>query len=234
MEKFWVERRENGVDNKKALLIFPHWGAPIRPYQWFARYFVDYRTIIYHCPSSLLSSDIGATFCNFDFLESAALCDIKRLKSKGIYDFSFYGASLGSVIALRTANILALAYGKVGGVVINLSCADFPFAVWNGSATRPIRKDWENRDISYAEVNKAWSYLSPINNLQRLKETKILFFASKKDAVMGSPNVMSLADTFANNFPKAEVRNNAFLGHYFGGAKNFLRLRTMRKFLDKP
>ncbi|MDP3934836.1 MAG: thioesterase domain-containing protein [Candidatus Giovannonibacteria bacterium] len=234
MDKFWVERRESGIDNKKALLIFPHWGASVWPYKWLAKYFTDYRITIYQCPSSLLSSDIEATFRNFDLLESAALSDIKRLKSEGVRDFSFYGVSLGSVMAFRTANILAFADGRANGVVVNLSCADFPFAVWNGSATEPIREDWRERGVSYSEIDQAWSYLSPINNLQRLKETKILFFASKKDAVMNSPNVMDLADTLASSFPKAEVYTNVFLGHYLGGAKNFLRLRTMRKFLDKP
>ena len=235
MANFWVLRRyEGNLNNKKALLIFSHWGAPLWPYQWLAKYFADYRVIIYQCPSSLLSSDIEATCKNFASLESAVWRDIYCLKSKGIRDFSFYGASLGSVMALRAANILAFADGMVGGVVVNLSCADFPFAVWNGSATRSIREDWESQDISYAEINKAWRYLSPINNLAHLKETKILFFASKQDSVMNFPNVMDLTGTFAANFPKAEIHTNAFLGHYLGGAKNFLRVRTMRKFLDKP
>jgi|SRR3989344_8193345 len=233
MEKFWIERHENGVENKKALLIFPHWGAPIWPYKWLAKYFADYHAIVYRYSNSLLSSDIEATFRNFDLLESAALSDIKRLKSEGIRDFSFYGVSLGSVMALRAANILAFAHGKVGGVVINLSCADFPFAVWNGSATEPIREDWRGKGVSYSEVDQAWFYLSPINNLSRLKETKILFFGSEKDAVMDPPNVMSLADTF-NNFPKAKIYANAFLGHYLGGAKNFLRVRTIKNFLERP
>ncbi|KKT56846.1 MAG: hypothetical protein UW81_C0020G0010 [Candidatus Giovannonibacteria bacterium GW2011_GWC2_44_9] len=234
MEKFWVETHENGVENKKAILIFPHWGAQLWQYQLFAKWFSGFRTIIFHCPDSLLSSDIEATFRNFDLLESVILSDIGHLKSKGIYDFSFYGASLGSVMALRAANILAFADGRVGGVVVNLSCADFPFATWNGSATKSLREDWRKNGVSYSEVNQAWSYLSPINNLSRLKETKILFFASKNDAVMNPPNVMGLADTFANYFPKAEVHTNAFLGHYLGGAKNFLRLRTMRNFLERP
>lgn len=234
MEKFWVGKYENGVDNKKALLIFPHWGAPLWPYKWLAKYFSDFRTIIFHYSDSLLSSDIENTFRNFDLLKSAALRDIECLKSEGVSNFSFYGTSLGSVMAFRVANILAFAEGKVNGVVVNLSCADFPFAVWNGSATRPIRENWEDQNISYEEVDKAWSYLSPINNLACLKETKILFFGSKKDAVMNSPNVTDLTDTLASSFSKAKIHTNAFLGHYLGGAKNFLRIRTMRKFLERP
>ncbi len=234
MEEFWVERYESGIGNKKALLIFPHWGAPLWPYKLFAKCFSGFRTIIFHYSDSLLSSDIEATCKNFTSLESAVSRDIKYLKSKGVRNFSFYGASLGSVMAFRIANFLAFADDKVGGVILNLSCASFPFAVWSGSATQPIRKDWGRNGIGYAEVDRAWQYLSPVNNIAHLRNTKILFFASEKDAVMNPPNVASLASALANSFPKAEIYTNDFFGHYLGGAKNFLRLKTMRKFLDKP
>lgn len=233
MEEFWIHKYELGVDNKKALLIFPHWNASHWPYKLLAKYFSDFHTIVYYCASSLMSANTEATIKNFALLEKTVLDDIANLKARGANSFNMYGVSLGSIMAFRATNILVGQNGNAGGIILNLSCASFPLAVWSGSATQSIKREWDSKGVSYSEVERAWACLSPINNLTNLKKTKILFFASSRDTVMCPSNVMSLASILADNFPKAKIRFNAFFGHYFGGAKNFLCLGAMRKFLEK-
>ena len=233
MKDFWIHKYESGVENKKALLVFPHWNASHWPYKLLAKYFSDFHVIIYQCADFLLSADVGATVKNFALLEKTVLDDAARLKTAGANLFNVYGVSLGSIMAFRAANILAGQNWNVGGVILNLSCASFPLAVWSGRATQPIRKAWDSSGASYSGIEKALGHLSPINNLTNLRKTKILFFASSRDMVMCPSNVTNLADMFIDDFPKAKTSLNSFFGHYLGGAKNFLRLRAMRKFLVK-
>ena len=234
MKDFWIHKYESGVANKKALLIFPHWSAPYWPYKLLAKYFSDFHVIVYQCADSLLNANVGATIKNFALLEKTVLDDATRLKTAGVNSFNMYGVSLGSIIAFRAANVLAGQNGNLGGVILNLSCASFPLAVWSGCATQSIRKEWDSNGTSYVEIERAWTHLSPINNLSHLKEVKIFFFGSKKDAVMSHSNVMNLANMLVANFPKAKISLNSFFGHYLGGAKNFLRFGAMRKFLEGP
>lgn len=232
MEDFWIHKYERGIENKKALLIFPHWNAPLWPYKLFGKYFPYFHTVVYHCAGSLLSADVEATIKNFALLEKTVLDDVVNLKTSGISQFNTYGVSLGTVMAARIANLLVGRRECVGGIVLNLSCASLPFSVWAGSATQLITKALKRQNVDYLMLEKAWHHLSPIENLSNLKAVKILLFASKNDAVMGPSNVLRLADAL-RDFSGAETRFNAWLGHYSGGAKNFLCLRAVRKFLEK-
>lgn len=231
MENFWIRKYENGIENKKALLIFPHWNAPLWPYKLFAKYFSDFHAIVYRCAGSLLSADVEATIKNFALLEKTVLDDVANLKTSGISRFNTCGVSLGTVTATRVANLLVGRRECVGGMVLNLSCASLPFAVWAGSATQLITKALKRQNVDYLMLEKAWHHLSPIENLSNLKATKILFFASKNDAVMGPSNMLRLADAL-RDFSGAEIRFNTWLGHYSSGAKNLILTGTIKDFLD--
>lgn len=232
MEEFWIKRYESGVGNKKVLLIFPHWKARILPYKLLAKYFSDFHTIIYHTPSSLLSPDLEFTISNFRLLESVVFGDIDFLKSNGLSSFNTYGASLGTIMAIRIANILAGGGGCLDKVVLNLSCASFPFAVWNGDLTRDVRKKLEEKNVDYNILETAWDYLSPARNLFNLKNAKIFFFANLNDGAFTPPNVKRLIKE-VKNFPNHKIKRGYFFGHRLGVIKNFLSLRATRKFLEK-
>lgn len=179
-----------------------------------------------------MSADVEATIKNFALLEKTVLDDIANLKARGISQLNTYGVSLGTVMATRAADLLVGRHEYVDSIILNLSCASLPFAVWTGSATQLITKALKRQNVDYLMLEKAWHHLSPIENLSNLKAVKILLFASKNDAVMGPSNVLRLADAL-RDFSGAEIRFNTWLGHYSGGTKNFLCLRTIRKFLEK-
>lgn len=214
-----------------ALLIFPHWQSSAWTHKAFAKSLLDFRAIIYHYSASLLTSDIEFTLRNFEKLENEIWSDVARLKTEGVALFDFYGTSLGSIVATRAANLLAGRRENIQHIILNLSAASFPSAVWNGTATRHMREEFNARGVTYDQLEEAWGFLSPINNLSNLKRQKILFFASLRDKIFGESNVKNLVAEFHANFPNAKIYTNRFLGHRSGGAKNLLRIRIIKDFL---
>ena len=233
MENFKIRRYQLGFGSKKALLIFPHWGCSAWPYKLLALAFPGFRRIVYQYSSSLLNSDIKFTADNFAKFERAISVDVKRLKAEGVESFGFHATSLGTVIAAKSAKSLADIGENISHIILNLSAASFPCAVWHGRATRETRDGLVRRGIGYMRLEREWGFLSPINNLAGLKkETKILFFASLEDNTMEKSNVDDLIVWLKKNCPNAEFHFNVSLGHRWGGIKNMLRVRIVKKFLE--
>lgn len=231
MEPFQITRIwQNSYHLKRALLVFPHWGGESGPYQRFAQYFTKWQSVIYQCPDSLLTSDLAATLENFQALERAALKDVRRLQSFGVKQFTIYGVSLGTAIATRVADILA-ASGLDVLPIINGSGASFPFAVWNGRATREIRRQWDETGKTYQDVEAAWDEYSPINNLCHLHTSRILAFLSLRDEVIVPKNASRFAQEL-RTYRYAKVRLNRFFGHHKSIVKNSLRILVARNALS--
>jgi len=185
--------------------------------------------VLYHYSRSLLTADIPRTVERFGFLEKTVRNDFLSFKRDGVDSLCFYGSSLGSILATRLANI-AKAEGFKVSLVLNLSSASFPYAVWNGKATWHIRKELEAKSVSFEELNKAWDYLSPINNLGNLQRAPILLFASSRDDTFGRSNVAELIAELKKNHPRA-LCSRIWFGHKLAIIKGLARGDMVRWFL---
>lgn len=231
MENFKITRLEYGKGGKRALLIFPHWGSHLFVYKMFARLFPGTYRVLYHYSRSLLTADIPRTIERFSFFEKTVRNDFLSFKRDGVDSLCFYGSSMGSILAARLANI-AKAEGFKVFLVLNLSSASFPYAVWHGRATRHIQKELAANGISFEELNKAWGYLSPINNLANLRYVPILFFASLRDDVLCRSNVNKLVEEFRQNYPQTQCLLSGF-GHRLAVTKGLFRVSLVQQFLPR-
>ncbi|MDO8522922.1 MAG: thioesterase domain-containing protein [bacterium] len=232
MKDFWIKRYESGAENKNVLLIFPHWKASVWFYRLFAMLFKDFHTVVYAYADSLLSPNISNTIDNFAELETAVLADIKKFQLSGANQLNIYGVSLGSVIATRIASSLA-GQGEVIALVLNLSAASFPRSIWEGTATFRIRKSFQKLGVTFGNLNGAWNFLSPAENMVNLKNSRMLFFLSLPDRVMVPSNVQALVEEIRRDYPKVDFHFNRFLGHRLGGIKNLLMTPTIKRFLKQ-
>ena len=129
------------------------------------------------------------------------------------------------------ANI-AKAEGFEVSLILNLSSASFPYAVWNGKATRHIQKELAAKGITFEELNKAWGYLSPVNNLENLRGVSILLFASSRDDTFGRSNVAELIAELKKNHPRA-LCSRIWFGHKLALIKGLTRGDMIRWFLPR-
>lgn len=231
MQNFKITRLEYGRGNKNVLLIFPHWGSHLFIYKMFVRLFPGTYRVLYHYSRSLLTADIPRTIERFGFLEKTVRNDFLSFKRDGVDSVCFYGSSLGSILATRLANI-AKTEGFRVSLVLNLSSASFPYAVWNGKATRHIQKELSAKGVSFEELNKAWGYLSPINNLENLRQAPIFLFASSRDDIFGRNNVAELIVELKKNYPRA-LCSKIWFGHKLALIKGLTRGDMVRWFLPR-
>lgn len=232
MDDFWVKRYDCGETNKNVLLIFPHWGSNVGVYRVLARFFPKFRVRVYQYADSILSSDLEATTRNFAYLEKFVLSDVSDLRANGSDKFLFLGNSLGVVPELRIANQAVYSGYDVTHVVLNISGAHMPYAIWNGCVTRDIRKSFNRQGISFSELDRKWGHLSPIRNLDLLQNSKILFYACLNDDVIVRSNVALLVDELRSNHPNAILRYNRFLRHKSSAIFNMLNFTKVRNFLE--
>lgn len=228
MEIFSVKRYAQGDLKNKSLIVFPHWGATAWPYQLFAKSFSrEYHVIVYYYPTELLSADIERTSRYFLWCEETALRDMQcRLRNIA----GVYGVSLGSAIATRVANAIAQQCRKPPSLILNVSGASFPEAVWYGDATQHIRRQFQEQGVLLSTLDNEWGSLSPHRNLEYLRGANILFFAAHNDETIHPPNVRRMIEVL-RTYPNAVIQINHLLGHRAAGVKNLLRVHLVRKFL---
>lgn len=231
MENFKITRLEYGRDGKRAFLIFPHWGSHLFIYKMFVKLFPGTYRVLYHYSRPLLTADIPRTIERFGFLEEAVRKDFISFKKEGIDSLCFYGSSIGSILATRLANIAKVEGFRVS-LILNLSSASFPYAVWNGKATRHIQKEFAAKGVSFKELNKAWCYLSPINNLENLRQAPILLFASSRDDTFGRSNVAELIVELKKNHPRA-ICSRTWFGHKLALIKGLIGGEIIRWFFSR-
>lgn len=232
------ERRQCGsLKNTSVLVIFPHWGTAYWPYEFFARLFSkEFRVLVYYYSDDLLTADIEATLRNMLSLEEFVFDDLANISK--LSSLSIFGVSLGSTIATRLANRIA---SPNGGhiketplhLVLCMSGASFPWAVWYGESTQHIRRELEAQNMTIHDLTGAWSQFSPIQNLSFLKtkNVPILFFGSRRDKTLDTTNVRVMERRLQTEHPRARIFLSRFLGHRACGIKSMLRVPLIKKFL---
>lgn len=215
-------------DRNNIALIFPHWGASRRSRSyWFLRSAFNalgYMSISYFYPEETLCPDIENTRERFMAVEALAHSDCQTLGSRIKV---IYGASLGTTWATRVAN--RYANTPVTRLILNLSGASFPYAVWNGASTKHIRAGFEQKDIWYIKFRDALDCYSPIHNLQNLAGTRILFMPSLNDSFICRENVLAMIEEL-KGYPRVRIAPSK-LGHKSAGVVNMFRLGLLPQFL---
>lgn len=230
MQNFEITKFQNNKKlSDKVFLVFPHWGSSPYPHLLLKWCVPNTCTILYHYSDALLSDDLEKTKEYFTYFEQKVMADTDQVLRNRKRQFFIYGMSLGTVMAARTANLLAEENADVS-VVLNLSGASFPFAVWNGEVTRDIRRTLEARGKTLRDLETVWGHLSPARNLDSLRRCKILSFLSLHDEIICPENVCEL-DNILKSFPLAVTYFNRWLHHKNSGIKNLLRIHLVRKFL---
>lgn len=230
MGSFLVQKTRFGSNNQRALLIFAHWGG--RPWQYLilTKLLRDFRIILYTYSDSLLTADVALTVANFQCFQKMVADDIMTLRERGVKICCYYGVSLGAIVATRVANAKSGTSGEESQLILRATGASFPYGVWNGTATRQIRMKLEEAGISFRDLESAWDFLSPKENLGNLITSRILFLASLDDRVICPPNVLGLIELLTTKYPRSKVITSNF-NHYFGCASDLILARSVRSFL---
>lgn len=215
-----------GQPSKRVVFLLTGWPTRI----W--EYFLVTSSLAknnYFCIAYEYDKEILTEFDNVDkniqLVVTNVLHKIKRLKKKGVVEFSLFGTSFGAVIALE----IARKSNDIKKVVLNLPTAHITDILTSKSIlVRPLMKVIN----SYKPSTKN-EQLQPINNLMGLKSKKVLIYLAKKDQIVPYDKAKRLVDEMEKLKINHQVILNKYLTHYLAASKNHLVSSQYLQFLNK-
>jgi pimeloyl-ACP methyl ester carboxylesterase len=179
-----------------AVVILPHWNAPVWSYRKFTEYFdklgltaveiaLPYHGLRARNASSIsdyfLSANLGRTIRSVRQAVIDTRDVVTWLNQRGYDRIALIGLSLGSCVA----GLVAAHEPRIFCSALVLTAGDFAEVVWTGRATRHIRRALET-EINLDQLSSVWSIISTGTFAKELSRSdhSTLFISGTRDTVV--------------------------------------------------
>lgn len=177
---------------RELFVLLPPWGGRFY-YNHFLKKSIlrnNYSVLEYEFPKEILSSDWEETIRQFLSIRDLVLEDIKALKARhNFLKISLVGVSLGSFSACMVAEKIELY--QLCLVLVGDCLAE---VVWQGNATRKIKKRLIEQGVGIEELKINWQTLAPKDKVKKIQAKKIFVYLGLKDKTVPVLGGLSLVD----------------------------------------
>lgn len=229
MSDFYISK--HGKQNKKVIFLLAGWQNKIWMYGLFAKILArnGYYCIAYAYNNSVLSPDTKKTVMYLTDVRNNILNRIGELKKEGYTDFSIFGTSLGSVIALMVANKTP----DISKVILNTPGIDMAQTIWGWDKVKTyFKKALIEQNFTLEKLIAVWKPISPSSNIDNLHGKRILVYLSKNDRMIPYHQGQKLVRELESKKYDVKVITNNHVGHLLAGALNLLKAKTYLEFLN--
>jgi esterase/lipase len=163
------KKNEKGKNNRKVIFLLTGWRNRLWMYWPFAKILSlnGFYCITYAYDDEIFSPDTAKTVRYLTEVRDDVLITIKKLKKEGTKDFSIFGTSLGSMIALMIANNSK----GVSKIILNTTGSDIAEIVWSWNKIFSwFKEDLLEQGFILDKLEKVWSSITPKNNTDQLKK----------------------------------------------------------------
>lgn len=230
---FTFKSADYGEKSKKVVFILGGWGklgSFINTYLFFSKIhqFYGFHCITYAYNHDIMTENISETVKNFNQLKHDILKRIKILKGQGKTEFSIFGVSLGTVLALMAAN----EDQSIKKIILNLPGSSLTETVWGWSKIEDgFKEKLVNRGISLIQLKQTWSSLEPVNNLNKITNREFLIYMAKQDKTIPFYQGQLLTKEIKNNNKVVKTVINQYFSHSLSALLNFLNFKIYVNFL---
>jgi|SRR3989344_4001184 len=228
MQKYHV--MEMGKNNKRVIFLLSGWYNKLWMFWLFSKILSlnGYYCITYAYDGDVFSPNTKATTKYFNEIKDEILLKITELKKSGYKDFSIFGTSLGTMLALMIANKSP----DISRVVLNTTGIDVSEAVWGWDKVNvSFKKELLQQKLTLKQLKELWSEITPASNINNLKNKKILVYLSIKDEVIPFNLGKHLVSEFEDRHYDYTLITNNKLKHLYTGAYNLINARRYLSFL---
>ncbi len=207
--------------SSSLFIVLPPWGDGAGLPRFLTHHLVKLGNscLVYSFPRSILSPDPKLTLKIFHEIAGKIKTDIALIKQK--YNFQqieIIAPSLGCVSGLMTAN----GNKDVTGLYLIAPGSCLASSLWDGIRTRKLKGIYENKNINKEYLKILWQSIAPKNNLNALKDKKIILITSKSDKIIPYCYGKELGDLLKKQYPETVIQENRYLGHYLTTIKFYL------------
>lgn len=226
-----LSHRSYGSNKKKVIILLTGWKTGFSVYRPFVMLFtlLGYRSIVYVYGKEILSPNLQQTAENFSQVVSRVHQDLQQLQKEGYTSICLFGISLGTVFAIKLANISPV----VTSLILNLTGASIANSIWNWKKriNAYFYQTFQSRNITLQDLEQTWREFNPIENIDNLAKKKILLFIAMRDEIIpfseGTALVVAMKEKGYN--PKIYINQKG--NHLIAAITNLFRLSTYRIFL---
>lgn len=227
-----LKRGDKTQEPHTITFIFSPWQSGEIMQTWIMKQ-VPRKSIVYSIsPTSLLLKDPIATseICQRVCEEATAFVQKAIQEDNYVKSVRMIGLSVGTGVAAYVANKL---YEEVRITSVDLVCpgAELSTALWHGSRTEDLRTEYEANGYTLSDIQKMWSKVDLINNLDFAKEVTVRVSYSKSDTVIIPEQTKKVIEKLKLLNPGGvRVKENYFLGHYLTMFWVWLNWRTVYRY----
>ncbi|HSX10056.1 MAG TPA: prolyl oligopeptidase family serine peptidase [Candidatus Saccharimonadales bacterium] len=225
------KKRIFGKHNKKVVFLFSGWRMNLSllllPIKILERN--GFYCICYTYDNDVFSTNIPQTVHNIQSIKNDVLEAISQLKTNGYTNFSVISVSLGGVIAMLVGNESK----DVKKIIFNTGGADIALNVWTSSITRgKFKQEIIDQGYTLESLREAWRSINPLDNIENLRDKKILIYLAQKDNAIPFLNGMMVVGAFQKKKYSYSLIVNTKFGHLLTGIYNSLNAKVYLDFLN--
>lgn len=227
-----LKRGEKSQEPHTITFIFSPWQSGEIMQTWIMKQ-VPRKSIVYSIsPTSLLLNDPVATseICLRVCEEASTFVQKAVEEDNHVKNIRIIGLSIGTGVAAYVANTL---YKQLKIASVDLICpgAELSTALWHGSRTANLRSEYEANGYTLTDIQKMWSKVDLINNLDFAREVTVRVSYSKSDTVIIPEQTKKVIEKLKSLNPDGiRVKENYFLGHYLTMFWVWLNWRTVYRY----
>lgn len=225
-----IKTKIQGKQNKKIVIMLSGWKTRQWMFWPFSKILAlnGFQCITYTYDDKILTTNIRNTVAYTTYVANSVLKKIIRFKKEGYKDFSLFGTSLGTIMAVLAASQTR----DVSRVILNTTGADIAEVIWKSKISMPeFKTNVIKRMITLKTLKKVLHPISPIYRLNGLKGKKILVYLSAKDEIFS----LSQGNALINGLKSKKIPHRVFVdrtsGHFITATKNLLRAEQYIRFL---
>jgi len=219
------------IKSQKVLFLLPHWmGTTIMYKSLINKLKNNYTIVFYRLPNKVLDGNPNNTFKYFQKAKKDIISIINHLEKKGHKEFSILGFSISTVLALMVSNN----DNRIKKIIISMAGSDLAECVWysNSFMVKDVKNRLLKNGINLSILKRKWSSISPINNINNLKNKDILILLSKNDDVIKYKYGLKLLKALEKKKINYKNETDHVFGHYLSGCKQLLFSNNIVKFLE--
>lgn len=220
------------AENKsgKAVFFFHGWGSDSKTFSYLVQKIrKKHHVALFDYPLQTVSDDIKKTISYFHSISDRAAGAVSDMKAIGITKFYFVGISLGGYLSVFIADRLK---GDVKKIFICCSGSRISDTFWRSIAGTDLKKKLVSRGYELSRLRKEWAEIEPENNLESLKNTKILFRLSKHDKLVPYDLQHGLLEAMKKKKIDVSTSISKISGHYLTILSSLLDYKSLEHFFE--
>ncbi|MDQ5913551.1 MAG: Peptidase protein [Patescibacteria group bacterium] len=212
--------------NSRVTLIFVPWQSGRVMQSWIMKQVPKNRDVYSISPRSLLLKDPIQTKTQSLRVCEQSLEQVRKIvDSKKYEELDIAGLSIGTGVAVYVANRIST---KINNIDLVCPGAKLSTALWLGSRTKSLRTKYEDQGFELEDIQRLWSQVDLINNLDFARKTSVRVTYSGADSVIVASQTEKVIEKLKDlKPPKLKIRRNRTKGHYLTMFSTWLNWRTI-------